>query len=66
MSKLDILMATVYIKGCKDVQIPIEELASYLHDNADKIESCHREVKRKMFTDSPITPEDEFRLDPLY
>lgn len=55
----NILMATVYLKGGKDVQIPIEELANYLHDNAAKIESRHREVKRKMFTDSLINLEDE-------
>ncbi len=34
-------MATVYIKGGKDVQISIEELADYLHNNADKIETRH-------------------------
>lgn len=35
------LMATVYIKGGNDVQVPIEKLAEYLHDNADKIETRH-------------------------
>ena len=45
------LMATVYIKGGKDVQVPIEEAVDYLYDNADKIETRHREVKRKMLTD---------------
>ena len=48
------LMVTVYIKGGKDVQVPIEELADYLHDNADKIETRHREVRRKILLDSTI------------
>ena len=41
MDNPDKLMATVYIKGGKDVQVPIEELADYLHNNADKIETRH-------------------------
>lgn len=45
-------MATVYIKEGNDVQVPIEELADYLHNNVDKIETRRREVKRKMLTDS--------------
>lgn len=48
------LMATVYMKGGNDVQIPVEELADYLHNNADKIETRHREVRRKRLTDSAI------------
>lgn len=59
MDNQDKLMATVYIKGGGDVQVPIEELADYLYESADKIESRHKEVKRKMFFDSPIIPEDE-------
>ena len=45
-------MATVYMKGGKNVQIPIEELADYLHAYADEIETRHREVRRKMLTDT--------------
>lgn len=45
-------MATVYIKEGKDVQVPVEELADYFHNNADKIETRHREVRRKRLTDS--------------
>lgn len=45
-------MATVYIKGGKDIQVPIEELADYLHAHADEIETRHREVRRKMLTDT--------------
>lgn len=41
MDNLDILMAEVYIKGGKNVQVSIEELADYLHNNADKIEIRH-------------------------
>lgn len=47
----DKLMATVYIKGGKDVQISIEELADYLHNNADKIGTRHlqrRGLRRRM------------------
>lgn len=66
MDNSEILMATVYIKGGKDVQVSIEELADYLHNNADKIETRHREVKRKMLTDSPITPEDKDSHHQLY
>lgn len=51
MNKSNRLIVTVYMKGGKDVQVPIEELAEYLHNNADRIETRHREVKRKMFTD---------------
>lgn len=51
MSETDMLMATVYIKGGKDVQVPIEEAVDYLYNNADKIETRHREVRRKMLTD---------------
>lgn len=47
IEQTDVLMATVYIKGGKDVQVPVEELADYLHNNADKIETRHREVRRK-------------------
>lgn len=46
------LMARVYAKSGKEVQVLIEELVNYLHDNADKIEIHHREVERKMLTDS--------------
>ena len=52
MSKKDVLMATVYIKGGNDVQVPIKKLANYIHDNADKIETRRREVRRKMLTDT--------------
>ncbi len=51
MSETDTLMATVYIKGGKDVQVPIEEAVDYLYNNADLIETRHREVKRRMLTD---------------
>lgn len=51
MNETDMLMATVYIKGGKDVQVPIEEAVDYLYDNADRIETRHREVRRKMLTD---------------
>lgn len=44
-------MATVYVKGGKDVQVSVEELADYFHNNADKIETRHREVRRKRLTD---------------
>ena len=59
MDNSDTLMATVYIKGGKDVQIPIEELEDYLHNNTDKIETRHREVRRKMLADSLITLKDK-------
>ena len=52
MTETDMPMAKVYLKGGKDVQVPIEEAVDYLYDNADKIETRHREVRRKMFTDS--------------
>lgn len=39
-------MATVYLKGGKNIEVPLEELADYLYNNADKIETRHREVKR--------------------
>lgn len=52
MNKANRLMATVYIKEGKDVQVPVEELADYFHNNADKIETRHREVRRKRLTDS--------------
>lgn len=45
MDNPDKLMATVYIKGGKDVQVSIEELADYLHDNANKIDTRH--LKRR-------------------
>lgn len=45
MDNQDKLMATVYIKGGKDVQVPIGELADYLYNNADKIETRH--LKRR-------------------
>lgn len=51
MSETDELMAKVYIKGGKDIQMPIEEAIDYLYNNADKIESRHRQVRRKMLTD---------------
>ncbi len=51
MSETDKLMAKVYIKGGKDIQMPIEEAIDYLYNNADKIESRHRQVRRKMLTD---------------
>lgn len=37
----NVLMATVYIKGENDVQVPIEELADYFYNNADLIETRH-------------------------
>ncbi len=46
------LMAEAYIKGGKDVQVPIEDAVNYLYDYADKIETRHREVRRKMLTDN--------------
>lgn len=55
MDNPDKLMATVYIKGVKDVPVSIEELADYLHDNADKIESRHlqrRGLRRKIENNS--------------
>jgi prefoldin subunit 5 len=58
MDKPDTQMATVYIKGGKDVQMLIEEAIDYLYNNADKIESRHRQVRRKMLTDSLITLEN--------
>lgn len=42
-----VLMATVYIKGGENVQVPVEDLADYRHKNANKIETRHREVRRK-------------------
>lgn len=54
MSETDTLMATVYIKGGNDVQIPVEQLADYLHNNADKIETRHREARRKRIADSAV------------
>lgn len=50
MNQLDVLMATVYIKGGNDVQVPIDELADYLYANSDKIEtrrSLRRGPRRK-------------------
>lgn len=52
MNQADVLMATVYIKGGEDVQVPVEQLADYHHNNADKIETRHRQVRRKMLIDS--------------
>ncbi len=52
MNQADVLMATVYIKGGEDVQVPVEQLADYRHNNADKIETRHRQVRRKMLIDS--------------
>lgn len=51
MNQTNRLMATVYMKDGNDVQVPIEELTDYLHNNVDKIETRHREAKRKMFAD---------------
>ena len=48
MDNPDKLMATVYIKGGKDVQVPIEELADYLHNNADNIETHHQQTAWSM------------------
>lgn len=47
MEQTEVVMATVYIKGGKDVQVPVDELAEYLDSNADKIETRHRQVRRK-------------------
>jgi len=52
MEQTEVLMAKVYIKGGEDVQVPVEELADYRHNNADKIEPRHRQVRRKMLIDS--------------
>lgn len=52
MEQTEVLMATVYIKGGEDVQVPVEELADYRRNNADKIETRHRQVRRKMLIDS--------------
>ncbi len=45
MDNPEILMATVYTKGGKDVQVSIEELADYLHNNADKVETRHQQKR---------------------
>lgn len=42
VNQKDVLMPTVCIKGGNDTQVPIDELADYLRDNADKIETKHR------------------------
>lgn len=44
------LMATVHLKGGREVQVPLEELEDYLHNNADEIETRHvqrRGVRRQ-------------------
>lgn len=51
MNQTNKLIATVYMKGGEDVQVPVEELADYRHNNADKIETRHRQVRRKMLID---------------
>ena len=48
MSKPDKPIATVYIEGGKDIQLPFDEAVNYIQENADKIESRHRKVRRKM------------------
>lgn len=45
-------MAEAYIKGGKDVQVPIEDVVDYLYDHADRIETRYRTVKRKILTDN--------------
>lgn len=52
IEQTEVVIATVYIKGGEDVQVPVEELADYRRNNADKIETRHRQVRRKMFIDS--------------
>lgn len=36
-------MPIVYLKDGKTVKVPLEELADYLHDNKDLIETRHKE-----------------------
>ena len=48
-------MATVYLKGGKNIEVPLEELEDYLYNNADKIETRYHEVGRP-----ELTEEDEF------
>lgn len=52
IEQTDVLMATVYMKDGNDIQVPVEELADFRHNNADKIETRHRQVRRKRLTDS--------------
>ncbi len=39
-------MATVYLKGGKTIEVPLEELEDYLYNNADKIEPRHVQTRR--------------------
>lgn len=39
-------MATVYLKGGKTLEVPLEELEDYLYTNADKIETRHVKQRR--------------------
>ena len=51
-------MATVYLKGGKSIEVPLEELEDYLYNNADKIETRHIQRRRpptkEAFT-NPVT-----------
>lgn len=39
-------MATVYLKGGKSIEVPLDELEGYLYNNADKIETRHIQRRR--------------------
>lgn len=49
------LIVTVYLKGGEDALVPIEELKDYLNNNADKVETRHREVRRIRLIGSSTT-----------
>ena len=46
-------MATVYLKGGKTIEVPLEELEDYLYNNADKIETRHVQ-RRRPYKDKAI------------
>lgn len=52
-------MATVYLKGGKNIEVPLEELEDYLYDNADSIETRYHKVGRP-----EVTEEDELATQP--
>ncbi len=39
-------MTTVYLKGGKNIQVPLEELEDYLENNRDQIETRYHKVGR--------------------
>ena len=39
-------MPTVYLKGGKTVEVSMEDLENYLHDNHDKIETRPKKLRR--------------------